>query len=140
MGDPDRCRCPGRWRSGDRPGAGCADVTKQEQRGLGRPLEIVEDEQDGAPPKSGPPPGGHRVEEAIPSVRARPRWLAGRPGAVRDDGKQPGKLATVAAERRSCGARDRLMAERLDERLVRHAQVLVAATGEHKGPRHGAAG
>ncbi|MGH9002618.1 MAG: hypothetical protein ACRDYV_05765, partial [Acidimicrobiia bacterium] len=41
------------------------DVAQQQQGGLRRPVEVVEDEQDGRLGRDGGEPGGHGVEQAV---------------------------------------------------------------------------
>ena len=112
-------------------------VTQQEQRRSGRPLEIVEDEEDGLLARGGGQPGGHRVEEPVPlglRVGLQRRREAGNALRLR---YQPGELASVAAQ-----APGQLlgrhviheMAQGLHEGLVRHAEILVAAAGEDRHP------
>jgi hypothetical protein len=50
----------------DAPAAGPDDVAEQQQRRLGRPLEVVEHQQHRFVGRGGREPGRHSVEEAIP--------------------------------------------------------------------------
>ena len=111
------------------------DVTQEEERRLRRPLEVVEHQHDGFLGGRGGQPGGHGVEEAVPlhlgigSQRRRQPW-----SPIGQLGDQAGQLPAVAAEPLlQAGSVVRELAQRLHERLVRHAEVLVAAAGQHRG-------
>jgi hypothetical protein len=111
-------------------------VAQQQQGRLGRPLEVVEHEEDGRLAGELRQPGGDGVEEPVAlglGVRLERGGQAGHPGA--DLRHEPGQLAAVAAEPVGDGRRmvDEV-AQRLDERLVGNAEVLVAPPGQHRRP------
>ncbi len=116
---------------------GTGHVAEQQERGLGRPLEVVEDEQDGMLPGSGGEPARHPVEEPVAlrlGIGAERRWKSGDP--VRQLRHQAGQLAWVSAQPGGQlvdgGVVDQV-AQRFDKGLVRHAEVLTARPGQHGG-------
>jgi hypothetical protein len=111
------------------------DVAEEEQRGLGRPLEIVEHEQQGCFPGRAGEPGGNGVEEAVAfrlRVGLQRSRQVGQP--LGQLGGQAHKLPAMAAEALAQPVRRRVVdevAQSLQERLVGDAQILVAAAGQH---------
>ena len=119
-------------------GLGAAqDVPEQRQRRLAGPVQVVEDEQDRRLLRPGAQQPGDGVEQGQPLALG-----IGPPGAVLDRqqlgdlGHHPGQLLGAAhrpqpgrAERGSEGA------QRLDERVERRGQVLVAAAVEDDAAR-----
>jgi hypothetical protein len=115
-GDDQQLPRPGR------PG----DVAEQLEGGGGGPLEVVEHEQQRALGRRGDEPLGDGVEQAVAlglRVRADGWRQAGQAG--RDLRHEPDELARAGAQPAGPAP------QRLDERLVRHDQVLVAAPDQH---------
>src|SRR5207253_11283296 len=70
---------------------GLDQMAEEEQGRLGRPVEVVEDEEDGMATRGGGQNGGDRLEEPVPvafGVATRCKWDRG-PRHLRDE---PGQL------------------------------------------------
>ena len=117
-------------------GLGRHDVAQEQQRRSSRPVQVIDDQQDGTVGAHRHEPLDHRVEEPIPlglGIGAGGRGQVEH--ARRDLGQQADELAAVATER----ARERVVfdvidreAQCFDERLVRHAELFLAATEQHR--------
>ena len=110
-------------------------MAEQQQRGLRRPLEIVEDQEHRLVGGRRRQPGGHRVEQPV-TLSLRVGTERGREvrHPLTQFGDEPCQLTSVPAETLLERLGRRVIdevAQRLHERLVGHAQVLVAAAGQH---------
>lgn len=109
-------------------------VAEQEQRGFGGPVKVVEDEEDGLIGGGRGQPGADGVEEPVPlglRVRMKDGLEVGNP--LPQLGHEPGQFSAVPPEpllqlRRGCVVEE--MAQPLDERLIGHAEILVAPSGQ----------
>jgi hypothetical protein len=116
--------------------AGPHHVPQQQEGRLGGPLEIVEHEEHRLLRRGCGQPGSNGVEEPIPlGVRVGPQRRREARDPLAQLGNQPHQLPAIATE--TVGQRRRVIgevAQRLDERLVGHTEVLIAAPGQHHGP------
>ena len=98
-------------------------------------MQVVEHQQEGFVGGGGRQPAGHAVEEPVP---LRLRIGSERSGQTRHPlghlGYQSGQFAAVATQAvRQPVAVVHEVAQRFDERLVRDAEILIAAPGQHHG-------
>jgi hypothetical protein len=111
-------------------------VAKQQQCRLGRPLEVVEHEEDRLLGRGRDEPGGDSVEQAVAlSLGIGPEWGRQARCPLGQLGYHPDKLPAVATQ--AAGQHRSMVhevAQGLHEGLVRDTQVLVAAPGQHRGP------
>jgi hypothetical protein len=112
-------------------------VPEQEQRRLGRPLQVVEHQQDRHGERHAGEDGRDRLEHAVaPRLGLVAVVLAGQRQAFGDGGEQPGQVGSVGADEVAQlvgGAGRDQRPEGVDERLVRHAELLVAAPVQDGG-------
>ena len=107
------------------------EVANQQQSRLLGPLEVVEHEHDPGRRRQGAEPGTHRVKEPVSlglGIRLQRRIEAGNgQGQVGDEADE---FSGVAPPGRSTRAARHELLEGLDEGLVPHTDVLVAAAEE----------
>jgi hypothetical protein len=112
-------------------------MAQEQQRGLGGPVEVVEDEQDRRLCGDRSQPYRHGIEEAVAlGLGIGPQRLGQAADEIGDLGNQPDELTSVATEARCAplgsGVHD-VVAQRLHEGLEGNAEVLVAASGQDDG-------
>ena len=115
---------------------GARDVPEQQQRRLGRPLEIVEHEEQGPLGRCRRQPRRDRLEQPVllglGVGRQRRRQIGHPVTEMRHQAHQlTGMTAEAARERVVVGVVDEER-QRLDERLVRDADLVVAAAVQHQ--------
>ena len=113
-------------------------MAEQQQGRFGRPLQVVDHEQDGFGARGVRQPGPDGVEEAVPlGLRVRAQWWRKGRDDVCELGHEPYQLTGIAAQSASQPVGRRvvdLVAQGLDERLIGHTEVFAARPGEHGGP------
>jgi hypothetical protein len=117
--------------------SGPQDVSQEGERLGSGPVQVVEDEDEQLVPGGLLEEGGGGVEEPVAvTIGARDPRRRGVGQAVRQLGSDAGELAAVSAHvgtQLGQRATAQEVAERLGERLVRDADLLVAAPVEHAG-------
>ena len=112
------------------------DVAQEQQRRLGGPLQIVQDEQQRNRQRHPGEHGADRLEHAVAaglglvaSVRADERETVGDPG---HQPRQIGPVCTYEVAQLVGRTTDDQRSEGVHEGLVRHTEFLVAASVEHR--------
>jgi len=96
-------------------------------------MDVVEHEEHGCFGGDIGQPGGYGVEEPIAlGLRIGEQRLGQAGDQMAELWNEPGELATMTAQASLRDVGD-IVVQRFDERLVGHAEVLVAAAGQHHG-------
>jgi hypothetical protein len=110
---------------------GAQNMAQQEQGGLGRPVQIVEDQQGGRLGGDSRQPGSQGIEEAVAlGLGVGAERLGQACDEVGKFGEEAGEIAGIASETGIRGG-GHIMAQRFHEGLIGDSEVLVAAAGQH---------